>query len=217
MDLTAREVEATGGGITRRALVVAAGGGAVGLSALDAEGRPSIDVERLRPIGELYDPRLDALWATVERVFGERTLLVMGHPPGKTEVHAIAVGLIERAIIDRAGPVKLSDFVAGDEVMIGGLWRSQGFQALVLEQAYRRIEARVKRAGRRRLTTSQGPIRFGTDTRVLPTAKTAERRTRTGEALTRLRPGDRIWGTGRWDGASAELRAVTVATAGAKR
>lgn len=197
------------GRLTRRTVLL---GTSAAIAAAPFSGGGEADAQLL-PDKDIFGPGVDVLSAVVGRVFGPRTMFVIGKPPGREKLYAIPVGLMPEAIVEADGSANLEEFLPGDEIIIGGRWEKNGLAAGVIEQTYRILHGRIVKRSENRLVLKDGVVRMTKETRAVGDGDPGE----DGYAyravsLRKLRGGDVIWAVGRREGHTGDVIATSIST-----
>src|SRR4051794_37150083 len=156
--------------LTRRSVLLGTSGALAAAPFLDADDAGA----QLLPDSEIYGPGVDVLSAVIGRVFGPRTMFVIGKPPGRKKLYAIPVGLIREAVVETSGAPHLQEFLPGDEVLLGGRWEQNGMAVAVVQQTYRVGHGRILKRRGNRLVLKDSVVRIAPDTRALGAGDHAE-------------------------------------------
>jgi hypothetical protein len=136
-------------GLSRRSLLLGAGGAAAGLAGIHA-------------------PAVAGRVSSGEVVAGRLARVAI---PDEAEIDAsdgaVRVVFARSATFWRDRPAQLAAFVPGDEVVAEGRWAGAVFEADHLVTMFRPVDGRVVALANGRLVTTGGAVRLTPDTRVL--------------------------------------------------
>lgn len=178
------------GGLSRRELLLGAGGAMAGLAGVHAPavaGRVS---------------RGDVVAGVVERISAPDEALV------RASDGAVQIRFQRTATFWRDHPADLAEFVPGDEVVAEGLWAGDLFKSDYLISMFRPLDGRVVEFTTERIVTTRGVVRLTQDTMVLSEDRTTPAR------RTHLEVGDEVAVLARRDPLTGEFVAVSIIPSG---
>jgi hypothetical protein len=190
-------------GVTVAGVAVAAAGADAFLeSPSSTVARESLSVEGLDPEGLLKPnriPRANILEGEILSI-GDQGLLIDSVGSGSVEIE-----LARNAYVFREGPVPLSAFMTGDEVVVLGELQDKTFVAVGIAPMFRTVDARVLSRKGLLLNTSKGKILLTADT--VPKRWVAGERQAEARPLAEIKAGDEIRAAGLFNHRSQILSA----------